>query len=72
MARNLRDAINKHRAAADDLHQALRECLGELTTMREGGGELRLQVIEGGRQAEQRKPGAQQRGRGVGLGSGRK
>ncbi len=51
MARNLRDALQRNRLAAQELERALRECLGDLRAREAGMGEARLRVIEGGRPA---------------------
>ncbi len=49
MARNLKEAAERHRRAAEDLDRALRDCLAALA--RDAGDDARFQVIEGGRRS---------------------
>ncbi len=48
MARNLKEALERNRMAAEELDRALRECIAALREAPEAG-EAQLRVIEGGR-----------------------
>lgn len=53
MARNLKEALERNRRAADALERALRECLNGLRAAPDAS-EARLSVIEGGRPSRPR------------------
>ena len=49
MARNLKEALERNRRAAEDLDRALRDCLAALKDVPGEAADGRFQVIEGGR-----------------------
>ena len=49
MAKNLKEALEKNRRAAEELDRALRECLAEVRQAPDETVEIRFLVIEGGR-----------------------
>ncbi len=48
MAKNLKDALEKNRVAAEDLDRALRDCLQALRDRDETVVEGRFRVVQGG------------------------
>ncbi|MEE9389381.1 MAG: hypothetical protein V3U96_12310 [Paracoccaceae bacterium] len=55
MAKNLKDAFEKHGRAAAELDQALRECLSELRCRPEVVVGGRFRVVEGGKPRQSAK-----------------